>query len=418
MKKRLKVMVSAYACNPYRGSEEGVGWGWVTMLAGHHELWVLTASFHREDIEQAVAADPERYRKMHFHYIPHSWRYIPKGLWIKIENSLFKPLMHIAYCLWLRDAGRLGTALHNRFGFDLIHQITYVGFRFPGHLWKLDAPFVWGPIGGLVNVPWRLLPVMGSRGALEYGLRNIVNTVQKKLLPGPKHAFGRAKAVIAATSGIRSEIMRWYGRESKVICEVGPPRKTVSAIVKRNVEEPFVIAWSGEHLPGKALPLLLGAMARIDESMNWRLEILGKGPLTGIWRQQAESYGLNEYCRWHGWVKRDTALQIVRNAHVLVITSMKDLTSTVLVEAFAQGVPVICPDHCGFADVVTSDCGIRIPVQDRDSFERGLSKSLKRLEANEGWRRDLALGALARVKDFTWKRKAEQLNMIYHNVIS
>ncbi len=46
-----------------------------------------------------------------------------------------------------------------------------------------------------------------------------------------------------------------------------------------------------------------------------------------------------------------------------VITSLKDLTSTVLLEALAQGVPVICPDHCGFADVVTGECGLKIPME-------------------------------------------------------
>lgn len=412
--KHLRLLVSAYACNPYKGSEEGVGWGWVTTLARHHDLWVLTAAFHRADIERAVAADPERYRKVHFNYVPHKpWHYAPEGLWLKIEDSLFKPLMHLAYNAWLQDAGRMGAALHRRFGFDLTHQITYVGFRFPGHMWKLDVPFVWGPIGGLVNVPWRLLPVMGFRGTLEYGLRNIVNTIQKQLLPAPKRAFGRAKALIAATSGVRDEIFRWYGRDSTVICEIGPPQDNVSTIVKRDTDEPFVIAWSGEHLPGKALPLLLGALTKLDKAMEWRLDILGRGPLTKVWRQQAVSHGLDECCRWHGWVTRDKALQVVRNAHVFVVTSMKDLTSTVLLEALAQGVPVICPDHCGFADVVTSCCGIGIPVQDRELFELDLAKALKRLNADEAWRYHLAKGALERIKDFDWDRKVEQLNTIY-----
>ena len=36
--KRLKVLVSAYACNPNQGSEEGVGWGWVNAPQEAHEL--------------------------------------------------------------------------------------------------------------------------------------------------------------------------------------------------------------------------------------------------------------------------------------------------------------------------------------------------------------------------------------------
>ena len=35
--RRLKILISAYACNPYKGSEEGVGWGWVTAIARRGE---------------------------------------------------------------------------------------------------------------------------------------------------------------------------------------------------------------------------------------------------------------------------------------------------------------------------------------------------------------------------------------------
>ena len=40
--RRLKVLVGAYACSPSRGSEPGVGWGWVEAISKYHDLWVLT----------------------------------------------------------------------------------------------------------------------------------------------------------------------------------------------------------------------------------------------------------------------------------------------------------------------------------------------------------------------------------------
>ena len=41
-RRRLKVLVSCYACDPTRGSEPGMGGNWVLQLARHHDLWVLT----------------------------------------------------------------------------------------------------------------------------------------------------------------------------------------------------------------------------------------------------------------------------------------------------------------------------------------------------------------------------------------
>ena len=55
----MRVLVSAYACEPGKGSEPGVGWNWARMIAQDHETWVLTRSNNRAPIEAALAADPQ-----------------------------------------------------------------------------------------------------------------------------------------------------------------------------------------------------------------------------------------------------------------------------------------------------------------------------------------------------------------------
>ena len=48
--KRLRVLISAYACEPGKGSEPGV-WNFSKEMAKHHDLWVLTRLNNREIIE-------------------------------------------------------------------------------------------------------------------------------------------------------------------------------------------------------------------------------------------------------------------------------------------------------------------------------------------------------------------------------
>ena len=38
----MKVLLSAFACAPYRGSEPGVGWNWAMALAKYNDVVVLT----------------------------------------------------------------------------------------------------------------------------------------------------------------------------------------------------------------------------------------------------------------------------------------------------------------------------------------------------------------------------------------
>jgi len=409
-----RVLVSAYACNPYKGSEEGVGWNWLKIIAEIAEPHVLVASFHRADIEHYLAVHPSALKNVTFVYVPHRWwHYQPTPGWKRIEASMLKPIMNIAYALWLRDAFKLARQLHQTEQFDLTHQLTYVGFRFPGRLWKMGLPFIWGPVGGLENTPWRFLGVLGFRGAVYYAGRNLINSVQRLMLRSSRKAFRKARTVIAATGGIQQEIKRWYGVDSHVICEVGPPESIAGTVLRRRPGEPLRLVWSAAHLPGKALPLLLKALEKLRSDLSWQLDILGKGPSGSAWRKLAVELGIADRCHWHGNLPRDEALMLMGRGHLFVITSLKDLTSTVLLEALSLGLPVVCPDHCGFSDVVDSSCGYKLPVKSPEALIQAYSEVIDKLAGDEQQRQKLAKGALCRAAIFSWERKQVELEAIY-----
>ena len=54
-KKPLKVLISAYACEPSKGSEPAIGWDWVTEIAnrGHH-LVVFTRLNRLDEITKII----------------------------------------------------------------------------------------------------------------------------------------------------------------------------------------------------------------------------------------------------------------------------------------------------------------------------------------------------------------------------
>ena len=50
----MKLLISAYACAPNRGSEHGVGWNWVVEASSlGHKVWVLVSPAHRDAIASA-----------------------------------------------------------------------------------------------------------------------------------------------------------------------------------------------------------------------------------------------------------------------------------------------------------------------------------------------------------------------------
>jgi glycosyltransferase involved in cell wall biosynthesis len=404
--RRLKVLVGAYACSPARGSEPGIGWGWAEAISRYHDLWVLTGDQYRQEIETELSRRPELRNRMRFFYIP-------RVRYLRAEKIWPPSYLYTYTRQWQKAAYQAGKRLHGEVGFDLVHQVTYTTFRVPGMLWQLDVPFVWGPVGALEQTTWALIPSLGLRGALHFLARNVWNDWDRRFLRTPKFAFDKADGgIIAATAGIQREIRRFYGHESTVICENGLPPVTRETPVRRLPYEPLHLLWCGLHIPRKALPFLFSALQLLPTDLEWKLTIVGDGPCSAPWRRLAQVKGISDRCEWLGQVPRETVLRRMQTAHVLVVTSVYDLVSSVVVEAFANGLPVICPDHSGFEDAITSECGIKVPASSKKELVRGLADSIHLLfEEDRRW--ELARGALARSAAYCWEAKARVIDSIY-----
>ena len=411
MSRRLKVLICAYTCSPYRGSEFAVGWGYVSALADRHDLWVILEEEKcKADIERFRASNPDTLKSVHFFFIHKRRNRQLRRMW--------PPSYYWYYRRWHKDAYRLAQRLHEEVGFDLVHQLTMVGFREPGYLWSLGIPFVWGPVGGMGLFPWRFLWIAGRYGTLYYLGYNLFNWLHMNLLSRPRlaarvAASGSVNGLIMATAENRNGAFRYWGCASTVLSEVGLAQEPVLQIRERVCGEPLRLVWSGAHVPRKALNLALLALSRLPANMNWQLDILGKGQQTVPWQRLAEKLNINSRCHFHGWISRKRALAVMRKAHIALITSLRDLTSTVTVEALALGLPIVCLDHCGFADVVNEHCGVKIPVTVSHEVVEAIRQAIEFLGRNEKRRQSLACGSLERARTFNWIDKAQVVDRIY-----
>ncbi|HNC14232.1 MAG TPA: glycosyltransferase family 4 protein [Cyclobacteriaceae bacterium] len=405
--KRLKVLVSAYACSPYKGSEPGVGWGFVSELSKYHDLWVIVEEEKfRTDIEKFLKINPNQLGSVRFFFI-HKQR----NRWLR---KLWPPSYYRYYRRWHQDAYRLAVQLHQEIGFDLAHQLTMVGFREPGYLWKLDIPFVWGPIGGMGLFPWRFVPIVGSMGAFYYLGYNLFNSIHMRFLRRPRlAAMVAGSGLIAMNKENQIGIYQYYGMPSEVCIPVGPPDVVVDTIVKRVISEPLRIVWSGLHIHRKALNLALYALSSLPLDIKWEFHILGDGILKKKWQQYAYKMGISQRCIFYGQVSRDVVLEVMKLAHVHLMTSLREGTPTVIVEGFSFGLPTVCLDCSGMSDMVDNSCGIKIPVTTPSDVINAIARAIEQLARNEEKRQVLAHGALQRVRDFAWEEKARVIDRIY-----
>lgn len=408
----MKVLISAYACSPDKGSEPGTGWGFVKGLAAtHHELFVITEQGYERAITRDRDADAsQNLERVRFYYVHRHRNHCAERVW--------PPAYYWTYRRWHLDAYRLAIQLHKHIRFDLAHQLTMSGFREPGYLWKLDIPFVWGPMGGMGFYPWRFLFATGGYGAIYYLGYNLLNWLQMNFLQRARKAAkaacsGATIGLIATTRENQRGTKKYWGCCSHVLTEVGLPFDPLTSICQRSADEPLRIVWSGLHIPRKALNLALLALKSLPSELNWELHILGEGHRTKAWKILTNDMKIDALCRFYGWIPREKALDVMLTAHLMLITSLRDQTPTVTAEALSLGLPIICLDHCGFSDAIDETCGIKIPVTTPQRVVSDLAGAIAKLARDEHQRRLLANGALIRARHFAWQDKVQFVNRIY-----
>lgn len=408
--RRPRVLLLAYACVPGTGSEGGVGWNRAIESARQFDTWVICE-------ENWCGPAIRRHVEAHGAVPGLTVVFVPKSAIARVIAAV-PGLYYVSYNLWQRLAYRTARRLHAEQRFDLVHQVTYCGYREPGYLWRLDVPFVWGPVGGTQNYPWRFLAQAGLRGAARESLRNVLNVLQLRFSRRVRRAAGRAAAFLTANSTNQRDFATLLGSTPILMLETG--LSTVQRVPRTGRPDAAAlrILWSGNLAPHKALQLLLKALAALPADLPRELRIVGDGSMRRSWQRLARRLGVDPQIRWMGRLPHADALRQYEWADVFVFTSLRDTSGNALLEALGAGVPVICLDHQGAGDIVTHDCGIKIAVSSPRQVITDLASAIRRLAIDVGARERLARGALERARRYLWTTQADDMAAVYRRVMA
>lgn len=417
MNRRLNILLSAYYCSPYKGSESAIGWQTAIALAKDHNITVLCGDLQSES---PTGNDIERYCQLH--ELPPSLKICHiqvSGIARAIHQLHLVPgfwfLYYVAYRMWQLQAFEKVRGIHAQEPFDLAHHLTVMGYRQPGYLWKLKIPFFWGPVAGASMVPFSFIADFGLKEKFRWTTHHILNRIQM-LQGGRAKRAARAAAHVWVVTREDQDMFKRWGRNAELMAEFGT--ESIAARPKNyEMGQKLLICWSGIFQGRKALHLLLSALASLPHALV-ELHILGEGPEEARWKQLACKLGLSEILFWHGKLPRDEALEIMKASHLQVITSLKEASSIVTFEALEKGLPVICHDACGMGIAIDESCGIKVPLHDPATSIEGFRKAIERLIIEPGLLTQLSQGALARAKDLNWESNIGRINTAYYSNVS
>ncbi|HAJ59025.1 MAG TPA: glycosyl transferase family 1 [Cyanobacteria bacterium UBA8543] len=407
--KPLKVLLSAYSCEPGRGSEPGVGWNVAREVAKYHEVWVLTRPDESgEIIEAELARNPVP--NLHFVYFTlpiwgGGWRWGQSGA------------MQIHYYFWQIQAYFVARRLHQEINFDVSHHVTFVKYSSPCFLSLLPIPLIWGPVGGGESAPKPFWQDFGLRARLYETARNIVRWVGER---DPfVHLTARRSAVVRATTEDTAKRLYKMGvTDVQILPESGLPAEEIARLVEYKMPEGSpvrfismgrLLHWKGFHLGVRAF-----AQANLPDAEYW---LLGDGPEMERLTHLAEELGITSQVKFWGRLPREETLRKLGESHVLVHPSLHDSGGWVCMEAMATGRPVICLNLGGPAVQVTEETGFKVPAHDPEQAVSDLAEAMVRLAKDSGLRDRMGQAGQKLVSEnYSWEATGQSLAQLYEKM--
>lgn len=446
----LKVLINAYACCPGMGSEQGMSWNFISNIAKYCECFVITESEYKEQNEVFLKDShrgtsklaEEIAERIHFYFVPvgsdeTESAKIRKMCWNQGTWSFYK-----YYADWqekiLPVAEQIIEGLEKKGEkIDIMHQLNMVGFREPGMLYKINErrelsgkaciPLIWGPSAGFGSIPFSFMIGGGVKFTAFYLLKNFLNKLQLKWHPRVRKMVDISDALIAATPEMQAGFKKYYGKDVELINETGTYIDSCKSKISEttgNVDDvsnkTFKLLWVGRFMYTKQLTLALSTMTKLFRIPNIELHIVGKAfdrETEELMHYRGEESGCSERIKWHGQIPNAEVQKLMRECDVFFFTSIFEATSTVILEAISNNLPIVCFDRCGFGPIVDEKIGRKIPCKNPKQAVDDFAKEITYLYNHPEELKQMSRNCDEKKYELSWDRKIEKLMGIYNSVL-
>jgi glycosyltransferase involved in cell wall biosynthesis len=272
--------------------------------------------------------------------------------------------------------------------------------------------------------PYNVATAHGTWLAHEAGAQSLFFTWQNLLrhYPAPFSWLERkvfehsAYAIAGSSEALQVLHAKGYAGPVSVIPQFGvdpdlfAPGPTASKAV------PPVIGFIARLVEEKGILVLLDALAGLQG--DWRLHVIGSGPLEPSARRRAAQLGLSERITWERGVPSELIPERLRTWSLLVQPSLtrknwKEQFGRAVMEAMSCGITVV-GSASGEIPNVVGDAGLVVP----EGNPLALREAIGRLLADDALRQDLGCRGRERVLEcFTHRRIAEQTVGVYRSVL-
>ena len=400
----MNILYIAYSCDPYCGSEDKIGWNIPLEASKNHRVFVLTKEEHRESISKYCAENG--IDNISFFFVDIA----------DIYKKIFRPPFYSGRLnIWHRKALPIAEKICSEKGIDIIHQIAPIEFRSIGKYYKIpNAKFVCGPIAGGQNTPKALRGYLGKEKYVEK-IRDIINGIYRIKYKLNK-TLKKCDCVLYANFETKDYLEPLSNR--KVIPDTSLTDGELSAEKQKSSNNGCTFLIVSRFVASKGYNLLFDAVKQIPPSSNYKLKIIGFGPLKDSIEALFKSdENISPHIEFIGEVPYTEMTAHYQASDVLVFPSFREASGSVILEAMANSLPVITAKICG-GRVICSDANAFLySAKTKDEYINSLSSAMINCINNPDETASKGRQARLNAEEFTFKKKSETFNEIYESIV-
>ncbi|SIS64661.1 glycosyltransferase family 4 protein [Chryseobacterium gambrini] len=410
MKTNQTILATCYAINPYKGSEDAMGWNFVYQIARFRKVFVVTRKNNKTHIEKYMKENPDPlYQNMNFLYfdLPYWMRFWKKGG----RGAL------LYYYLWQR--GIVSFVKKQKVDFDIAHNVNFHNDWTPSFLWKLKKPLVWGPVGHHPLIPKQYLKDYSQKYFLKDRLTWMVKNFFWKLSPSLKKTVQHSNHIWCMNSGVPEKLKvkkDQYSLYPSVASEDFYQKDEVA------VKSDFAVISVGRFVPLKGFDLTIRSFIQFisalseEEKAKCKLILVGTGEQKQFYKDLIQQNNADNYIEIIEWIDRRELMKMYEKASVFLFPSHEG-AGMVVPEALSFGLPVVCLQNEGPGEFITEKCGFTVPQQEYDQTVTELSDALMKLFSDKDLQHKMSIEARKHYLDrFSWEKRGDHLNTIYNQI--
>ena len=396
----MNYLISAYSVNPYKGSEDSIGWNWVLQYEKNYKegdrIILLTKKFNEKDTRKGL----EEFNIQHVELVIAD---VPNALnWFREKHSAFH---HMYYILWQHWAWLW--VKHSGIRFDVIHHVTMNDYRIPSEMYKAKgAKVIWGPMGGAQVTP-RPLKVY-EKNQLVASFREFVNK-SCSWNPFYKKALRSYYKIYCINNETQKQISRIVGKDVPLMPELALRDEYKNLPIRKGNNDILKIVFVGRLIGKKGIAFLVDALSLMPTDMNWELLIFGDGDDHALIEKQIADSGIGKNVKLMGNRPLDQIAEAYQQADVFVLPSLRETSGNVLLEAMAYAVPIVAFDTSFCRLLKEVDCGVFVNTEQAlEGIKEDYCKAIVTLGQNKDLARQMGLNGYEYVNKYlTWESKYE-----------